>query len=110
MIDDALGDEVRVTVIAAGFDGGTPVQRRDTRALGQVSRPLTAPTPKAPRSEPTPVAPGLPDLVTARVPEVPAFLSTEAEPIPLTGSLEVPRVFTDGGAGHEELDVPDFLK
>ena len=27
-IDDALGDEVRVTVIAAGFDGGMP-QRRD---------------------------------------------------------------------------------
>ena len=29
VIDDALGDEVRVTVIAAGFDGGTP---RKTRA------------------------------------------------------------------------------
>ncbi len=28
VIDDALGDEVRVTVIAAGFDGGTP-KRRD---------------------------------------------------------------------------------
>ncbi|GAB6897938.1 cell division protein FtsZ [Kineosporia succinea] len=37
VIDDALGDEVRVTVIAAGFDGGTPVKRRDENALGQVS-------------------------------------------------------------------------
>jgi cell division protein FtsZ len=37
VIDDALGDEVRVTVIAAGFDGGTPNRRRDDRALGQVS-------------------------------------------------------------------------
>jgi cell division protein FtsZ len=37
VIDDALGDEVRVTVIAAGFDGGTPTRRRDDRALGQVS-------------------------------------------------------------------------
>jgi cell division protein FtsZ len=37
VIDDALGDEVRVTVIAAGFDGGTPTRRRDERALGQVS-------------------------------------------------------------------------
>jgi cell division protein FtsZ len=27
VIDDALGDEVRVTVIAAGFDGGTPSYR-----------------------------------------------------------------------------------
>ena len=36
VIDDALGDEVRVTVIAAGFDGGIPQQRPDDRALGQV--------------------------------------------------------------------------
>ena len=36
VIDDALGDEVRVTVIAAGFDGGAPQQRPDDRALGQV--------------------------------------------------------------------------
>ena len=36
VIDDALGDEVRVTVIAAGFDGGTPTHRSDDRALGQV--------------------------------------------------------------------------
>jgi cell division protein FtsZ len=32
VIDDTLGDEVRVTVIAAGFDGGEPsVRSRDTR-------------------------------------------------------------------------------
>src|SRR5438045_1670440 len=37
VIDDALGDEVRVTVIAAGFDSGSPTVRRDARALGQVS-------------------------------------------------------------------------
>jgi cell division protein FtsZ len=36
VIDDSLGDEVRVTVIAAGFDGGAPIQRSDDRALGQV--------------------------------------------------------------------------
>ncbi|WP_392466714.1 cell division protein FtsZ [Arsenicicoccus cauae] len=29
VIDDALGDEVRVTVIAAGFDGGDPQPRRE---------------------------------------------------------------------------------
>jgi cell division protein FtsZ len=32
VIDDALGDEVRVTVIAAGFDGGMP-KRRDTGSV-----------------------------------------------------------------------------
>ena len=36
VIDDALGDEVRVTVIAAGFDGGAPTKRTDDRALGQI--------------------------------------------------------------------------
>jgi cell division protein FtsZ len=36
VIDDALGDEVRVTVIAAGFDGGGPTKREDDRALGQI--------------------------------------------------------------------------
>jgi hypothetical protein len=51
VIDDALGDEVRVTVIAAGFDSGSPTVRRDARALGQISgspaRPLlpTSPSP-----------------------------------------------------------------
>ena len=29
VIDDGLGEEVRVTVIAAGFDGGQPTKRRD---------------------------------------------------------------------------------
>ena len=33
VIDDALGDEVRVTVIAAGFDGGSP-KRRDQNQSG----------------------------------------------------------------------------
>ena len=46
VIDDSLGDEVRVTVIAAGFDGGAPTSRSDERALGQIqpggaSRPQT---------------------------------------------------------------------
>ncbi len=32
-IDDALGDEVRVTVIAAGFDGGQPKKREEGASL-----------------------------------------------------------------------------
>ncbi len=49
VIDDALGDEVRVTVIAAGFDGGAPTRRKDDRALGQVSgRSTTGSGPAAP--------------------------------------------------------------
>jgi cell division protein FtsZ len=51
VIDDALGDEVRVTVIAAGFDGGTPTRRSDDRALGTIhgSRtPAAVPAASAP--------------------------------------------------------------
>ncbi|WP_309069773.1 cell division protein FtsZ, partial [Microbacterium sp.] len=41
VIDDTLGDEVRVTVIAAGFDGGEPQQRLDVPAhvSGRASMP-----------------------------------------------------------------------
>ncbi len=45
VIDDALGDEVRVTVIAAGFDGGAPARRADDRALGTIQgRPVPPPS------------------------------------------------------------------
>jgi cell division protein FtsZ len=120
VIDDALGDEVRVTVIAAGFDGGTPTVRRDARALGQVSAGAGAPTATVP-PQPRP-APHIPAPATVAAehqpvaprpaPEVPAFLSSDLDPVPLTGSLEVPRLFTEPvpRVEHDELDVPDFLK
>ncbi|GCE76763.1 cell division protein FtsZ [Cellulomonas biazotea] len=122
VIDDALGDEVRVTVIAAGFDGGGPVVRRDSRALGQVSGASVrqvptvsaVPTPRPvvdPEDEVLPVGAYAAARPAAK-PEVPAFLSTEAEPTPITGALEVPRIFSEESARREreELDVPDFLK
>ncbi|WP_182113650.1 cell division protein FtsZ [Actinotalea sp. JY-7876] len=58
VIDDALGDEVRVTVIAAGFDSGSPTVRRDSRALGQVSSAPRAPS--LPVAEPRPATTDLP--------------------------------------------------
>lgn len=48
VIDDALGDEVRVTVIAAGFDGGTPQVRKDGRGLGQVEGGTASQAPTVP--------------------------------------------------------------
>src|SRR4051794_27121570 len=59
VIDDALGDEVRVTVIAAGFDGGGPVRRRDDRSLGQVTG-RTAVPPSSSAPGPGAPAPALP--------------------------------------------------
>jgi cell division protein FtsZ len=57
VIDDALGDEVRVTVIAAGFDGGMPKKRSDIphrassergSANGHALGPVTPPARTAP--------------------------------------------------------------
>ena len=48
VIDDALGDEVRVTVIAAGFDGGAPIKRNDERAIGQIQGATQRPQQQAP--------------------------------------------------------------
>src|SRR6476660_8401362 len=39
-INDALGDEVRVTVIAAGFDGGQPKKRDEGTVLRREPKPL----------------------------------------------------------------------
>src|SRR5205807_2376532 len=50
VIDDALGDEVRVTVIAAGFDSGAPA----CKPLHPQRVPLPEPSPTTPRQQPTP--------------------------------------------------------
>ncbi|MGP9537881.1 cell division protein FtsZ [Brachybacterium sp. AOP43-C2-M15] len=54
VIDDALGDEVRVTVIAAGFEGGGPTQRQEAapqqrQAPAQRSEQAQPPRAAAPR-------------------------------------------------------------
>jgi cell division protein FtsZ len=121
VIDDALGDEVRVTVIAAGFDGGAPAQRRDARGIGQVSAGGAGRAPAAiPPSAAVPTTtaahaavpprPVNPDEQHQQQPAgVPAFLSTEQ---PATSQLEVPRIFEEEVARRkdDDLDVPDFLK
>jgi len=50
VIDDALGDEVRVTVIAAGFDGGTPSYKpaEPARKVVSQSSAPAVPTPAVP--------------------------------------------------------------
>ncbi|WP_432511955.1 cell division protein FtsZ [Kineococcus sp. SYSU DK001] len=90
VIDDALGDEVRVTVIAAGFDAGTPKTRRDERALGQVSGrpvPASAVPPRATRPasaapEPTHTPAPQPQYTQAQ-PQQPAYAPPQpAQPAP----------------------------
>ncbi|WP_040158711.1 cell division protein FtsZ [Mobilicoccus massiliensis] len=54
VIDDALGDEVRVTVIAAGFDGGSPQRRTDEgrQQAGSQQRPPQMPRQAPPAQQP----------------------------------------------------------
>jgi cell division protein FtsZ len=83
VIDDTLGDEVRVTVIAAGFDGGEPHNTRDTRRTNYVPAAVGASTPTQVDAPP------------------PAYV--EQEPVAPLG-----RGFDDDA--DADLDIPDFLK
>jgi cell division protein FtsZ len=86
VIDDTLGDEVRVTVIAAGFDGGEPaVKKGEARRTNYVVPEATAPEAAAPLAETQPWTP---------------------EPS-LVHTAPVDRSFDDDDS---DLDIPDFLK
>jgi cell division protein FtsZ len=95
VIDDALGDEVRVTVIAAGFDGGEPMLRDASKpALLKDSTPA-APAPEPERVQ-TYLAPD-PHLDGPRQPQDGAGNATiPADPLPASYG--------------DDLDVPDFLR
>jgi cell division protein FtsZ len=119
VIDDALGDEVRVTVIAAGFDGGGPVKRgSEDRSLSTVqnARPATNgaatngshASPVSPRSTVPPVR-DEPEPVPVAVPVGSGSGAAEAAPRPAVQPLQRPPhtvTFDDA----DDLDVPDFLK
>ncbi|WP_193315412.1 cell division protein FtsZ [Nostocoides sp. F2B08] len=117
VIDDALGDEVRVTVIAAGFDGGSPKKRGDEMALGTVhgggarvaAQAPAPPTGASVTSAPDASAPATEPQAGSAEPEQSAGESAPgrtdaARPAP----QPVPRAVTFDD--EEDLDVPDFLK
>ena len=83
-IDDALGDEVRITVIAAGFDGGAPKKVSmpviDASALSGKADPIDS-------NDPLAVALDLEDSVNSRQ-----------------------RVTFEQLLAEDEIDVPDFMK
>ncbi|TDD97744.1 cell division protein FtsZ [Jiangella asiatica] len=106
VIDDALGDEVRVTVIAAGFDGGQPTRRE----LGTV-RKADGPTASGPAT-----AGAIGSVATA----TPATASSGkaaddstddgdgAPAAPPAPPREQRRIVP--ATPSDDLDVPDFLK
>ncbi len=95
VIDDTLGDEVRVTVIAAGFDGGLPQTRR--------------PASSGRRPADDPIAPG--DAAAAAAA---AAAGTSGPPTgenrPVRPKVEPPRRVVFDDTADDDLDVPDFLK
>ncbi|CAN5523195.1 cell division protein FtsZ [soil metagenome] len=133
VIDDALGDEVRVTVIAAGFDGGTPkrrdlgqpVLRREGAAVPQASQPSAGQPNAAQAKQRTPAvvgagasavtAPangdkaGSPQPARHRVPlqPVPVGVGAQSGGDPSSSPQRKPRPVS---FDDDELDIPDFLK
>ncbi|MGN6253094.1 MAG: cell division protein FtsZ [Marmoricola sp.] len=132
-IDDALGDEVRVTVIAAGFEGGRPKRRENAPGLQrpqqaartqtqeetrEAARAVTEQRP-APQATQRPAQPGQPGQsgqpgqpgqqrpaaqpVTA---QAPAPAAEKREPVGVGAS----RASSQPSFDDDELDVPDFLK
>ena len=101
VIDDALGDELRITVIAAGFDGGAPPVRRHQGALGTVEG--AAPTPSAEELEPVDAPVEVDVLPTSLTESEPM---PHRDPAPRTDAIHVHPSWSDDDA----LDVPEFLK
>jgi cell division protein FtsZ len=117
VIDDALGDEVRVTVIAAGFDEARLVRSRPGRAGGAAGLPSTAPPEYTASPLPAPVHPpaesapesaasggwrsgSFPDQAAADAPvEAPGSWATPGPA--MTGPPEPPA--TDASAGSRGL-------
>ncbi|MDN4479515.1 cell division protein FtsZ [Demequina muriae] len=97
VIDDSLGDELRITVIAAGFDGGSPTVSHAAGALGMVdgARAMRSSAETDPVDAPVEES-SIPQAIEADVDEPPAQ----------TDAIDVKPVRRDA----EALDVPEFLR
>jgi cell division protein FtsZ len=90
VIDDTLGDEVRVTVIAAGFDGGEPLPKPEL--LVDVKRPVSQTLPEV----------ELPGAVEET--DIESTRTVAPTPAPVASGFE------PGFGSDDDLDVPEFLK
>jgi cell division protein FtsZ len=117
VIDDSLGDEVRVTVIAAGFDGGGPARRTFESAsrgpigsarAGEIGQSRTSEIAASSRTETSSVA--TPSASTRG--SVPSYRDSErartlAEPTNNSRSHIDP---PDAGDDDDDVDVPSFMR
>jgi cell division protein FtsZ len=139
VIDDALGDEVRVTVIAAGFDGGMPKRRDGATALRRepVAQQSQADTRAAAQGAPVPAQSSSAQRMPAPVGSSAAGRPSPGSPAAPTRKPEPEHAGVSSRPGHgyspiepsggqpgrqpghqpspatfddDDLDVPDFLK
>ncbi|MEE2034432.1 cell division protein FtsZ [Rhodococcus chondri] len=107
VIDDSLGDEVRVTVIAAGFDGNTPA-RRPVEAAGQQQA-------QQPASRAGNIGAGRAGDIGRSDRDRPEE-SPVREPAPVSGGGlppvggNAPRQVETDDDGDDDVDVPIFMR
>ena len=100
VIDDSLGDEVRVTVIAAGFDGGTPARRpveapaQPSARTGTISPARAGELGRSERSE---------EIAREAAP-------TGAGAVGAPGGVQPRPVPVDDEDGDDDVDVPIFMR
>jgi cell division protein FtsZ len=84
VIDDSLGDEVRVTVIAAGFDAAGPSRK--------------------------PVVGAAPGIAPARAGKVTSSIFESADPASVPLHTNGATVSIGGGGDDDDVDVPPFMR
>jgi cell division protein FtsZ len=102
-IDDALGDEVRVTVIAAGFEGGRPKRREEAPSL---RRPVP---PQQPQSQEETRA-AAKALAEERAQRNDSEHREGGRKEPVTVGATAPAPARKAPSFDDDLDIPDFLK
>ena len=91
VIDDALGDEVRVTVIAAGFDGGAPKK---------ISMPVIDAATLSGNADPLPVDDALSVALDIPSNDIPTAPTSQGRK----------RITFEELVIEDEIDIPDFMR
>jgi len=102
-IEDTLGDEVRITVIAAGFDGGQPKYKRyESAMIGHTEAEEVAEPASLGAEEPIEAASAEAEMVEIDAPSMEEEVSSSQEE-------RREKVSTPGAFG-DDLDLPEFFR
>ena len=102
-IEDTLGDEVRITVIAAGFDGGQPKYKRyESAMIGHTEAEEDAEPASLVGEEPIEAASAEAEMVEIDAPSMEEEVSSSQEE-------RREKVSTPGAFG-DDLDLPEFFR